>query len=272
MTLFEGAILGVVQGLTEFLPVSSSAHLILARAVFGWDAGELGLAFDVACHLGTLFAVSAFFSGDIAALFRSLPSALSRRPSPDGRRLWLLAAAMLPVVLVGLTMSDYVDAVRDRPRLQAVALIAGAGLLFLVERLSARDGTEATLTMPGAVIIGAAQAMALMPGVSRSGATITAGMLLGMSRLAAARFTFLLSVPAIGAAAAHAGLELRHAVSSGHAVLTGHDWALLAVGLVTSAVVGYLAVGFLLKFLVNHRLDVFAWYRIVIGVAILIWL
>lgn len=266
MTPFEAAILGVVQGLTEFLPVSSSAHLILARAVFGWDAGELNLAFDVACHLGTLFAVGAFFGTDIATLFRSVPSALSRRPSPDGRRLWLLAAAMLPVMIVGLTLTDYIDAVRDRPRLTAVALIVGAGLLFLVERLGPREGTEATLTMPGAVIIGAAQAMALMPGVSRSGATITAGMLLGMSRLASARFTFLLSVPAIAAAAVHQGLKLRNAV------LTGHDWTLFAVGLVTSAVVGYLAVGFLLKFLVNHRLDVFAWYRIVIGLAILIWL
>ena len=266
MTLFEAAILGVVQGLTEFLPVSSSAHLILARAVFGWDAGELNLAFDVACHLGTLVAVAAFFGGDIAALFRSIPSALSRRPSTDGRRLWLLAAAMLPVLIVGLTMSDYIDAVRDQPQLTAFALIAGAGLLFLIERLSPREGTEATLTMPGAIVIGAAQAMALVPGVSRSGATITAGMFLGMSRLASARFTFLLSVPAIGAAAVHAGLKLRQ-----HAV-TGDDWTLFAVGFVTSAVVGYLTVGFLLKFLVSHRLDVFAWYRIAIGVAILAFL
>jgi undecaprenyl-diphosphatase len=266
VTLFEGAILGVVQGLTEFLPVSSSAHLILARAVFGWDAGPLDLAFDVACHLGTLFAVCAFFGGDIAALIRSIPSALSRRPTPDGRRLWLLAAAMLPVVIVALTMSDYIDAVRDQPRLTAIALIVGAGFLFLVERLGQREGTEATLTMPGAVVIGAAQAMALIPGVSRSGATITAGMLLGMSRLASARFTFLLSVPAIAAAAAHEGVKLRHVT------LMGHDVALFAVGLVTSAIVGYLAVGFLLKFLVNHRLDVFGWYRIAIGLAILVWL
>ena len=266
MTLFEAAILGVVQGLTEFLPVSSSAHLILARAVFGWDAGaaNLNLSFDVACHLGTLVAVAAFFGGDIAALVRGVPSALSRRPSPDGRRIWLLAAAMLPVMIVGLTMD--IDAVRDRPRLTAIALIAGAGLLFLVERLSPRQGTEATLTMPGAFAIGAAQAMALVPGVSRSGATITAGMLLGMSRLASARFTFLLSVPAIGAAAVKAGLELRHAT------LAGHDWALFGVGFVSSAVVGYLTVGFLLKYLVSHRLDVFAWYRIAIGVAILVWL
>ncbi len=266
MTPLQGAILGVVQGLTEFLPVSSSAHLILARAVFGWDAGELNLAFDVACHLGTLVAVGAFFGRDIVALLRGIPGAFSFRPSPDGRRLWLLAAAMVPVTLVGLTLADHIDAVRDQPRLTAMALIAGAGLLFLVERLSPRAGTESSLTMSGALAIGAAQAMALVPGVSRSGATITAGMLLGMSRLASARFTFLLSVPAIAAAAAHEGLKLRHAT------LAGHDYLLFAVGFVTSAIVGYLTVGFLLKFLVNHRLDVFAWYRIAIGVAILAWL
>lgn len=266
MTLVEAALLGVVQGLTEFLPVSSSAHLILARAVFGWDAGELNLAFDVACHLGTLAAVMAFFGGDIAAMLRAVPNALSGRLDPNGRRLWLLAAAMLPVVIVGLTLSDYIDAVRDRPRLTALALMAGATLLFLVERLKPRIGTEATLTMAGAVVIGMAQALALVPGVSRSGATITAGMLLGMNRLASARFTFLLSVPAIAAAAAHEGLKLRHVA------LTGDDWMLFGVGLVTSAVVGYLAVGFLLKFLVSHRLDVFGWYRIVIGLAIFAWL
>lgn len=266
MTLFEGALLGVIQGLTEFLPVSSSAHLILARAVFGWDAGNLDLAFDVACHLGTLVAVAAHFGPDIAAVLRGVPSAFSGRPTADGRRIWLLAAGMIPVVVVALTLSDYIDLVRDRPHWTAAALIGGAGLLFLVERLGPRSGTEASMTVGQALVIGVAQAMALMPGVSRSGATITAGMLLGMTRIAAARFTFLLSVPAIGAAAVHEGLKLRDAV------LTSHHWSLFAVGFVTSAVVGYLAVGFLLRFLVNNRLDVFAWYRIAIGLAILFWL
>ena len=266
MGLFEGAILGVIQGLTEFLPVSSSAHLILARAVFGWDAGQFNLPFDVACHLGTLVAVAAHFGGDIAALIRAVPGALRRPLSFDGRRLWLLAAAMVPAVIVGLALSGYIDAVRSMPRLQAFALILGAGLLFLVERLGARQGTEETLTIPGALTIGAAQALALVPGVSRSGATITAGMLLGMSRLASARFTFLLSVPTIAAAGLKEALGLREMS------LTSHQWSLFGVGLVTSAVVGYLTVGFLLKFLVNHRLDVFAWYRIAIGIAILIWL
>jgi undecaprenyl-diphosphatase len=266
VTLFEGALLGVVQGLTEFLPVSSSAHLILARAVFGWDAGELDLAFDVACHLGTLVAVTAYFGSDIAGVVRGIPSAFSSRPSPDGRRIWLLTAAMLPVIIVGLTLSDYIEIARERPHWTAAALIIGAGLLFLVERLGPRVGTESSMSVKDAFVIGVAQAMALMPGVSRSGATITAGMLLGQSRFSAARFTFLLSVPAIGAAAASEALKLREHT------LDSHDWSLFGVGFVTSAVVGYLAVGFLLKFLVNHRLDVFAWYRIAIGLTILAWL
>jgi undecaprenyl-diphosphatase len=254
VTPFEAAILGVVQGLTEFLPVSSSAHLILARVVFGWDAGELNLAFDLACHLGTLVAVAAFFGGDIVALVRAVPAALRRPLTVDGRRLWLLAAAMVPAILAGLLLSALIDKVRDMPGLIAIALILGAGFLFLVERLGPRQGTEATLTVPGALAIGAAQALAaVLPGISRSGATITAGMLLGMTRFASARFTFLLSVPTIGAAAVLKGLELRDAS------LSNHDWTLFGVGFATSAVVGYLLVGLLLKLLVKNRLDEFAW-------------
>jgi undecaprenyl-diphosphatase len=178
----------------------------------------------------------------------------------------LIAAAMVPIVLVAVFLGDYLDAARGRPYLTAAALMVGAGLLFMVERLQGRVGTEATLSMSGALLIGVAQAAALVPGVSRSGATITAGMLLGMSRLASARFTFLLSVPAIAAAGAHQAIGLREVV------LTGDDWSLFAVGFVTSGVVGYLAVSGLLKFLAHHRLDVFAWYRIGVALAIFAWL
>ncbi len=265
MTLVEAAWLGVVQGLTEFLPVSSSAHLILVRAVFGWDAGALSLPFDVACHVGTLVAVVAFFRTDLRAIARAVPHVFSRTGHPDVRRLWRVVTATVPIVIVGLLFSDWVDAVRE-PWVAASALLVGAGLLFVVERLGPRTGSEATLTLTGAGIIGVAQAMALIPGVSRSGATITAGMWLGMNRLAAARFAFVMSVPAITAAAVKEGLELRHVV------LTQHDLALFAVGLVTSGVVGYLAVSFLMRYLVSHRLDVFAWYRIAVACAILGWL
>jgi len=258
VSLFEAAVLGVVQGLTEFLPVSSSGHLILARWALGWDAGALGLPFDVACHLGTLAAVVWFFRADLGAMVRAVPAAFAAPLTPDARRIWLLVAATIPVVIVGLTLKDSIDAVRD-PRVVAYTLILGAGLLFLVERLGPRTGSEATLTLAGAVAIGVAQSCALVPGVSRSGATITAGMLLGMSRPAAARFGFLIGVPAIAGAGAAEMLELRHVA------LTATDLQVFAVGFLSSAIVGYLTVNFLLKYLVSHRLDVFAWYRLVIA-------
>jgi undecaprenyl-diphosphatase len=266
VTLVEAALLGVIQGLTEFLPVSSSAHLILARAVFGWDAGALNRPFDVACHLGTLVAVVTYFRTDLAAMVRALPGAFSSAPGPDARRIWLIAAATIPIVIIGVAFESLIDVARDSPHATATALLVGAGLLFLVERLGPRTGTDATLTPGGAVLIGVAQAIALIPGVSRSGATITAGMLLGMHRLSAARFAFLIGIPAIAAAGAKTALGLRDVT------VTPDEWALLGVGVVSSAVVGYLAISVLLKYLVSHRLDVFAWYRIAIAIAIFLWL
>lgn len=265
MTLFEAAVLGIVQGLTEFLPVSSSGHLILARWAFGWDLDALGVPFDLACHLGTLAAVLWFFRADIFAMLRAVPSAFSSTPGPDGRRIWLIVAATVPVVIAGLTLESWFETFRD-PNVIAVTLIIGAGLLFLVERLGPRTGTEATLTMTGAALIGVAQVFALFPGVSRSGATITAGMLLGMNRLAAARFAFLMSVPAIGGAGLKKALDMREVA------LSSHELQLFAVGFLTSAVVGYIAVNFLLKYLVSHKLDIFAWYRLLIAAALFYWL
>jgi undecaprenyl-diphosphatase len=265
VSVFEAAVLGIVQGLTEFLPVSSSGHLILARWAFGWDLDALGVPFDLACHLGTLAAVVWFFRADLLAMVRSVPSAFSATPGPDGRRVWLIAVATVPIVIAGLTLEWWFESFRD-PRVVAYTLTIGAGLLFLVERLSPRTGTEATLTMTGAALIGVAQVCALFPGVSRSGATITAGMLLGMNRLAAARFAFLMSVPAIGGAGLKKALDMR-AVE-----LSSHDLQLFAVGFLTSAVVGYIAVNFLLKYLVSHKLDIFAWYRLAIAAALFYWL
>lgn len=265
MGVFEAAVLGIVQGLTEFLPVSSSGHLILARWAFGWDAGALGLPFDLACHLGTLAAVVWFFRADLLAMVRAVPSAFSSHPSPDGRRIWLIAAATVPVVIAGLTLESWFETFRD-PHYIAYTLVIGAGLLFLVERLSPRTGTEATLTMTGAVLIGVAQVCALFPGVSRSGATITAGMLLGLNRLAAARFAFLMSVPAIGGAGLKKLLDMRDVT------LGPGDPQMFLVGFLSSALIGYVTVNFLLKYLVSHKLDIFAWYRLVIAAALFYWL
>jgi undecaprenyl-diphosphatase len=263
-TYLAAALLGVVQGLTEFLPISSSGHLILARAFFGWES-TFGRAFDVACHVGTAAAVIAFFRADLVGLARAVPEALSRTPGANGRRLQLIIAGTIPIVIVGGLWSDAVDHVRT-PVVVAVMLFLGSGLLLLIERVGRQGAGEEQLTALGAIVIGVAQAAALVPGLSRSGATIAAGMALGLRREAAARFTFLMSVPAIVAAAAKEGLEMR-----GH-VLGPQDAWLFLIGMVTSAIVGYLTVKYFLQFLVRHRLDVFAWYRIVLAAVTVVWL
>lgn len=267
MNLLAAAVLGAVQGLTEFLPVSSSAHLILARAFFGWDAGTFGLPFDVAVHLGTLLAVVVFFSRDIGAMLRAVPRAFSAAPGPDGRRIWLVVAGTVPVILVGLFIwSEAIETATRTPLVAAVALLVGAGLLFAIERLGGKRGAEEQLTLPGAFLIGVAQTLALIPGVSRSGATIAAGMSLGLRREVAARFTFLMSVPAILAAAAKEARDLRGTPFG------GDEAVLFAVGMGTSAVVGYFTVKYFIKFLGSNRLDVFAWYRVGLALVTFAWL
>jgi undecaprenyl-diphosphatase len=273
VSLFAALVLGVVQGLTEFLPVSSSAHLILARAFVGWDAGALGLPFDVAIHLGTLSAVAAFFARDLVALVAALPRAFHRGAGPDVRRLRRLAVGTLPVVIAGgVFWSDAAQQATRTPAVAATMLLAGAALLFGIERWRAGGGGEDALTAGGALAIGVAQAAALVPGVSRSGATIAAGMACGLRREAAARFAFLLSVPAILAASLHASIGLAREIAAGAVVFGGRDAGLFAVGMITSGVVGYLTVKYLIEFLGRHRLDVFAWYRVVLALATFAWL
>ena len=258
--------LGIVQGLTEFLPVSSSAHLILVRAFLGWQEGPEWLAFDVACHVGTLAAVLAFFRTDIVAMIRSLPRALSADAGTDGRRIRLIAVGTIPVVIVGVLFGSYLEASARTPAVAATTLAVGALLFLIVERIGPRTKGEAQLSMGGALAVGVAQSAALVPGVSRSGATITMGMFLGLTRATAARFTFLLSLPAILAAAAKEGLELRHVP------LTSHDAAVFAVGIATAALVGYLTIKYFLRYLGTHRLDVFAWYRLALSAVTVVWM
>jgi undecaprenyl-diphosphatase len=263
VTMLVAALLGVVQGLTEFLPISSSAHLILGRALFGWDAEALGLAFDVACHVGTLLAVVAYFWPDL----RSMAAAALHPAAADrsARLLRLIAAGTVPVVVVGVLFADVIESRLRTPGVSVVTLSVGAVGLLLVERLRNRGRDESTLSMADALALGVAQAAALVPGVSRSGATITVGMLLGMRRESAARFSFLLGVPAIAAAAAKEGLSLAQVG------LDGPTAAIFGVGLATSAVVGYLTIKYFLRYLGQHRLDVFAWYRIALALVVLVW-
>jgi undecaprenyl-diphosphatase len=256
VSVAAAVLLGIVQGLTEFLPVSSSAHLILARAFFGWEVpADFGLAFDVALHIGTLAAILTYFRREVAAMLRAVPSAVSLGQDPSSRLVQRIVVGTLPIVFVGGLFNDYIEQRLRTPGVAAWTLAIGGVLMFVAERVSSSGRAEDSLTWRDAVLIGCAQACALVPGVSRSGATITIGLFLGYRRDAAARFTFLLAIPATMAAAAKEGLELRHmSVSAWNAEL-------MLVGILVSAVVGYLTIKYFLRFLAGHRLDVFAYYR-----------
>jgi undecaprenyl-diphosphatase len=265
VTFLAAVVLGIVQGLTEFLPVSSSAHLILGRAFFGWDAGALGLAFDVACHLGTLLAVIIFFRAELMQMVAALPRSLTAI-DPTARLIRLIVVGTLPTVVAGLLYTHEVEAALRTPLVAAVTLILGGVLMLVAERVGRAVETEQALGTGGALAIGAGQAAALVPGMSRSGTTISIGLFLGLRRDAAARFTFLLSIPAILAAGAKEGLELARIG------VTGEAAALFAVGMIVSGVVGYLTIRFFLRYLAGHRLDVFAYYRFALAAATCIWL
>jgi undecaprenyl-diphosphatase len=241
--------------------------LILARSFFGWETPpEFGLAFDVALHIGTLVAILAFFRVDILAMIRAMPEAVSSSPSPAGRLMQLIAVGTIPILIAGVLLNDAAEAALRTPAVVAVALVAGAIAMLVAERLGPRTRDERVLRWADAVLVGCAQAAALVPGMSRSGSTIAMGMFLGVRRDSAARFTFLLAIPATLAAAAKETLEV-----SGMA-LTGDTLALFAIGIVVSGIVGYLTIKYFLRFLAGHKLDVFAWYRLALAAATVVWL
>ncbi len=262
----QAALLGIVQGLTEFLPVSSSAHLILARAFFGWDSGQLGLPFDVACHVGTLIAALIYFRREVASMIASLPRLFQPARDPDARMIWLLAVGTIPAVVAGLLFNKGIEEHMRTPTVAAIALAVGAIGLFIADRAGSKTRRDDNLTMGEALLLGCAQAIALVPGVSRSGATMTVALLLGLRRADAARFIFLLAIPAILAAAGH------EAPGAFRAGLGGGQATLFLIGVVTSAIVGYAAVRFFIRYLVNHSLDLFAWYRLGLAAAVTVWL
>ena len=280
---FQAALLGVVQGLTEFLPVSSSAHLILARTFFGIDGDRFGLSFDVACHVGTLIAVLIYFRREVAQMIGSLPRVLSPgaavRSAPEkglgsgadeknqgARLVWLLVIGTIPAVVVGLLFNTQIEEHMRVPQVAAIALALGAIVFFVAERTGDKSRSDRSLTMAEAFWLGCAQALALIPGVSRSGATIAAALFMGLRRTDAARFIFLLAIPAILAAAANEGVKmLRAGIDADMA-------SLFVIGIVSSAIVGYVAVRFCIRYFANHSLDLFAWYRLALAGAVVVWM
>jgi undecaprenyl-diphosphatase len=264
--VLAAALLGVVQGLTEFLPVSSSGHLILARAFFGWDPGRFGLAFDVACHVGTLLAVVAYFRTDVVRLTVTSPGALAGRDGAWERLGRLIVLGTIPVVIVGVLFADAIETTLRSPAVVAATLAIGAIGLLVAEWAGSKRRGEESIGYGEALAIGVAQASALVPGISRSGATLTVAMLLGLRREAAARFVFLLSLPAVLAAALKEGMELAEVGVAGLPV------TLFLVGLVVSGVVGYLTVKYFIRYLAGHSLHVFAIYRLVLAAVTVLWL
>ena len=265
MLLLEAALLGVVQGLTEFLPVSSSAHLILARLFFGWDAEQFGRPFDVACHLGTLGAILVYFRSDLVSLVRALPRAVKPAATTETRLLWLIAIGTLPLVPIGLFLSDRVDALRT-PGVIVVTLSVVGVAMIVAEQFGTHRRAAEDLGWGEALTLGVVQAMALIPGVSRSGGTITTGLFFGLERRSAARFSFLLGVPAMCAAAAHEGHRL-----IGHPMDTA-TLQVFVVGIVVSGLVGYATVKYFLKYVAVRGLEVFAWYRLALAAVTAGWM
>jgi undecaprenyl-diphosphatase len=263
LELIEAVLLGVVQGLTEFLPVSSSGHLLLGQYFLGMDQERFGLSFDAAIHTGTVLAVVWYFRRDLLAMTRAFLGSLPRPDFSDAevRLAYLILVATVPAALIGFLFKDFF-ATEVRSPWVVVFNLVFVGLLFLLAEAVGRKKRDASKLGPlGAFGVGLAQAAALVPGVSRSGATITYGLFLGLRREEAARFSFLMSVPVTAAAA---GLSLAAAAEG----MGRHEAAMFLAGSVSSAAVGYLAIRFLLRFLASHSLKVFAYYRFALAVVV----
>lgn len=264
MSLFQAVVLAVVQGFTEFLPISSSAHLALAPWLFGWR--DQGLVFDIALHFGTLAAVLIYFFRDwvqIIAQGFGLPWGSSEELRANPRLLWLLAAGTIPVAISGLLLEEYVETVLRHPLPIAFMLITVGILMAVADRIGKRCKRLDRVSLPDCLLVGAAQAVAVVPGTSRSGITITAALFRQFDREAAARLSFLLSTPAIGGAAL---LALKKLLEQG-GVPAGME-APFAVGIIGSAVTGCLVISFFLRFLRRHSLKFFVYYRIIFGIII----
>jgi undecaprenyl-diphosphatase len=282
MTLLQAIILGIVQGLTEFIPISSSAHLIIVPWLFGWhDPALTSLSFDVALHLGTLVAVIWFFARDWVHMIRAgLASIVEHRigADPDRKLAWLLVIGCIPGGIAGVLGESKIDALFHQPGVpikmtaiivMGVIIALLALVLFIVERMARHTREMDLLTLKDAIIIGLAQALAIFPGVSRSGSTITAGMALNLKREAAARFSFLLSGPIILGAGLKSAWDMFQQFHVGDG-FSSSELFLFPFGFVAAAVSGYFCIKYLLRYLQKNTTDPFVYYRWGLAVLIII--
>jgi undecaprenyl-diphosphatase len=269
-TLAAAVVMGVVQGLTEFLPVSSSGHLIIVPYLLGiHDPFLISLEFSVILHIGTLVALLLYFRADWFRLVPAFIAAIRDRSlagDPDRRLAALLAVATVPALILGFLLHDLENVIRE-VGLVAVTLVVGGAILWLAERTGSRRRMALDLSFAQALAIGGAQAIALIPGISRSGISISAGLFAGLQRAEAARFSFLMATPVTAAAAAYEVLQVVR--GEGAPLQVGP----MAAGLLTSFVFGVLAIAALLRFLRTRSTDVFVAYRVVLAAIVLVvWL
>ncbi|WP_394248816.1 undecaprenyl-diphosphate phosphatase [Vibrio profundi] len=257
MSYFEAFILALIQGLTEFLPISSSAHLILPSAVLGWE--DQGLAFDVAVHVGTLAAVVIYFRKEVISLLNAFFGSIFKGDrSKEAKLAWMIILATIPACVFGLLMKDFIELYLRSAWVIATTTIVFGLLLWWVDKNSSLASDEYQAGWKQALFIGVAQALAMIPGTSRSGATITAALYLGFTREAAARFSFLMSIPIITLAGGYLGLKL---VTSGEPIHFGF----LLTGIVTSFISAYICIHFFLKLISRMGMTPFVIYRLILG-------
>jgi undecaprenyl-diphosphatase len=263
MDFFQAIVLGAVQGLTEFLPISSSAHLVLVPWLLGWPPH--GIAFDAALHMGTLAALLLYFWRDWVSVIRAFILGITdsrERKTFEYGLAWMLIVGCIPAAAVGLLAQDFIESTVRQPFTIAAVMVVFAIVLFVAERVGIRRRAMEQITIMDALMIGVAQAIALVPGVSRSGITITAALLLGLTRPAAARFSFLLATPIVLAAGSLQGVHLARGGMDGDAL------TVLLAGVLTAAITGIAAIWLLMRFLQRNSTDVFVWYRVAAGLCV----
>ena len=268
MSILQAIVLGLVQGATEFAPVSSSGHLILVPWIFGWAAigdADLQKTFDVALHMGTLIGALIYFRADVARYAAAWSRSLRARrlSTPDERIAWALFVGTIPGAIAGALFENVIQKKLGAPWLIAVMLVAFGLLLVFVDRRSRSDRAFGTIGPKEGLLLGTAQALALQPGVSRSGATITAARAMGLDRESAARFSFLLSLPIIAGAGAYKAVDLAQTGLQGHA-------GEFVAGMVASAISGFVVIWGLLRYLKRHDFTVFLRYRVAVAALVVI--
>ncbi|MBE7057322.1 MAG: undecaprenyl-diphosphate phosphatase [Ruminococcaceae bacterium] len=253
MDIIKAIVLGIVQGLTEFLPVSSSGHLIFFKKLFGLEAESFGLTFDIALHIATLVAVIVVLWGEIVPLLKK----------PFQKYVYLLVVATVPAGIVGILFDDVIEEISQSGGFLGIAFLITAVVLWLSEKIGKKVKDKENMTYKDALVIGGAQAIAVMPGISRSGSTLSAGLITGLKKEPAVNFAFLMSIPIIGASAVLGVKNILEAPAA-------FDWTIVVAGMIAAGISGYFAVKFMVDFFKKHSTKIFSIYVAVLGLFVLV--